>query len=99
LPAGLRLQNAPTAIHARFYGLKEKISTKHHTLFFFDLRLTIQLFLHQTACAIATTNLQPKPAAEPEIIVSAKNLGRWCSRAVFPSSFNFKKTNFDLRLT
>jgi hypothetical protein len=42
------------------------------------------------ACAAPTTNLQPKPDAEPKKGVSAFNAGRRSSRANIPSSSNLK---------
>jgi hypothetical protein len=46
--------------------------------------------LSALACAKPTTNLQQKPAAEPETGVSAFSAGSRSSRAGFPSSSNLK---------
>jgi hypothetical protein len=42
------------------------------------------------ACGKPTTNLQPKPDAEPKTAVSAKTYVRRSSWAVFPFSSNLK---------
>jgi hypothetical protein len=49
------------------------------------------LFDRMGPCGVASTTLQPKPAAEPKKAVSAKSAGRRSSRAAFSSSTKIKK--------
>jgi hypothetical protein len=48
-------------------------------------------------CGVASTTLQPKPAAEPKKAVSAKSAGRRSSRAAFSSSTKIKKLIYCLQ--